>query len=72
MSAASEAWAKAKGSPARSVYVEAYEQGYDRGAFDERDRITSFLADNIGTIANFAGARTTELLAYMFREMTPK
>lgn len=67
MSTATEAWAKAKGSPARSAYV----QGYEQGAFEERERVVSFLAENIATITEFAGSRTTDLLAYMFREMTP-
>ncbi|MCE0510862.1 hypothetical protein LVJ59_17580 [Microbacterium sp. KKR3/1] len=67
MTAATEAWARANGSPARSAYV----QGYEQGALEERERVTSFLADNIATITEFAGARTTDLLAYMFREMKP-
>lgn len=71
MSTAAEAWATAKGSPPRSSFVQAWEQGYEQGAFDERERVTSFLADNMTTITEFAGPRTVEMLAYMFREMAP-
>ncbi|WP_295035576.1 hypothetical protein [uncultured Microbacterium sp.] len=66
-STAHDAWVKAKGSPARGAYI----AGYEQGAFEERLRVTAFLAENMATIAEFAGDRAPALLKYMFREMTP-
>jgi hypothetical protein len=46
-----------------------YLAGYEDGAFDERLRVTAFLAENMATISEYAGDRTPALLEYMFREM---
>lgn len=66
-SAAEAAWMKAKGAPARSAFI----QGYEAGAFDERIRVAGFISVNMATLTDFAGDRVDELIAFMFREMTP-
>lgn len=65
--AAESAWSRrnARVTTPRAPYL----AGYEDGAFDERLRVVGFLADNMEALTEFAGDRTPELIAYMFREM---
>ena len=48
-----------------------YLAGFEDGAFEERLRLVAFIAENIGTITEFAGERTPEMLSFILREMKP-